>query len=112
MLFLKKLFLNILTEHKRQHRSKTSGIGLVWDTTDSAKTPLKETHRQISRRQLNRNLIEYFIALNKHPRGCVNLEFLSSLLSQGADINCGDKYGQTVLHEVSIYCEIWTDCVT
>ncbi|KAK5622448.1 hypothetical protein CRENBAI_003327 [Crenichthys baileyi] len=31
----------------------------------------------------------------------VDLQFLDEVISDGADPNCSDRYGQTVLHEVS-----------
>ena len=50
----------------------------------------------------NRTLIEYFARLGQSEKDneCINLEYIESLLNSGAAINCTDKYGQTVLHEV------------
>ena len=50
----------------------------------------------------NRNLIEYFARKSKEPNGHISLEYLDSTLQNGARIDCTDKFGQTVLHEVSL----------
>ncbi|OAF72092.1 hypothetical protein A3Q56_00136 [Intoshia linei] len=54
----------------------------------------------------SRNLIEYFSRLSskESDNEQLNLEFVESLIRNGADINCSDKYGQTVMHEAS---RIW-----
>lgn len=66
------------------------------DGTDASKVDkeMKNIH--------NRNLIEYFarMAQSKNEDECVNLDYILSVLNNGADINCTDKYKQTVLHEV------------
>lgn len=53
---------------------------------------------------LNRNLIEYFarLANSKNSNEAINLEYVQSLLDKKARINCTDKFGQTVLHEVCV----------
>ena len=45
---------------------------------------------------------EYFAQLGESSEEdeCINLEYIDFLLKNGANINCTDKYGQTVLHEV------------
>ncbi|ESO84661.1 hypothetical protein LOTGIDRAFT_168525 [Lottia gigantea] len=51
----------------------------------------------------NRALMQYFAKLGQanHDDEYVNLDFIESLLNSGANINCMDKYGQTILHEVA-----------
>ncbi|XP_035826485.1 uncharacterized protein LOC101851051 isoform X3 [Aplysia californica] len=51
----------------------------------------------------NRALMQYFAKLGQSMKEdeTINLEFVHTLVSSGADINCTDKYGQTVLHEVA-----------
>ncbi len=88
-------------------RRKTGGIGLDYavgsnlgiDETDSKS--MDATQRQVIFTH-NRNLIEYFakLAESKDEDECVNLEYVESLLNSGAKIDCTDKYGQSILHEV------------
>ena len=51
---------------------------------------------------MNRSLIQYFAKLgrSKNDEDVVDLDYVEQMLSNGADINCADKYGQTLLHEV------------
>lgn len=51
----------------------------------------------------NRALIQYFAKLGQSGKSdeMLDLDFVEGLLNQGADINCTDKYGQTIFHEVS-----------
>ena len=52
----------------------------------------------------NRAFIQYFAKLGQSmvDDEIINLEFVHTLVNSGADINCADKYGQTVLHEVIV----------
>ena len=52
----------------------------------------------------NRNLIEYFarLALTSEDNDNINLEYVETVLQNGADIDCTDKYGQSIFHEVSL----------
>ena len=58
-------------------------------------------HQHLQRAR-NRNLIEYFAKLgtSANEDAEISLEFVDEIVKGGADINCTDKYGQTVLHEV------------
>ena len=51
----------------------------------------------------NKGLLTYFarIGSSGSSEEEVDLKFVLSLLSAGADINIGDKYGQRILHAVS-----------
>ncbi|GFO19273.1 transient receptor potential cation channel subfamily v member 1-like isoform x2 [Plakobranchus ocellatus] len=51
----------------------------------------------------NRALLQYFAELGQSTKEdeFINLDFVHTLVASGADINCTDKHGQTVLHEVS-----------
>ncbi|KAJ4922186.1 hypothetical protein JOQ06_016592 [Pogonophryne albipinna] len=53
--------------------------------------------------QLNRNLLNHFreLAAADQDSDQVDLDFLDQLISDGADPNSSDRFGQTVLHEVS-----------
>lgn len=47
----------------------------------------------------NRGLLTYFARIGTGNQECqVDLGFVQSLLSAGASINIGDRYGQTILH--------------
>ena len=52
----------------------------------------------------NRNLIEYFarLALASDDNDNINLEYVETVLQNGADIDCTDKFGQSIFHEVSL----------
>jgi len=51
----------------------------------------------------NKALIIYFskLARSKSAQDELDLDFIESLLNNGADINTTDRYGQTVFHEVA-----------
>ncbi|KAK3576791.1 hypothetical protein CHS0354_002574 [Potamilus streckersoni] len=51
----------------------------------------------------NRALIEYFAKLghSKKEDEVIDLDFVDTLLENGADIQCTDRHGQTLLHEVA-----------
>ncbi|CAL1548535.1 unnamed protein product [Lymnaea stagnalis] len=52
---------------------------------------------------INQALIQYFSKLGQSEKEneTINLEFVETLLKSGADINCTDRWGQTILHEVA-----------
>lgn len=51
----------------------------------------------------NRSLIDYFAKLGRstNPAEVIDLDFVETLLHSGAQINCTDKHGQSLLHEVA-----------
>ncbi|XP_060608623.1 uncharacterized protein LOC132760627 isoform X3 [Ruditapes philippinarum] len=51
----------------------------------------------------NRALLQYFAKLGKSQKDdeVVDLDFVETLVTSGADINCTDRHGQTLLHEVA-----------
>ncbi|KAL2083200.1 hypothetical protein ACEWY4_020973 [Coilia grayii] len=69
--------------------------GLAWDedTVDGLENTLR----------LNKNLLDHFrvLAARNEDTDEVDLPYLSGVLTDGADPNSADKYGQTVLHEIS-----------
>ncbi|XP_064605915.1 transient receptor potential cation channel subfamily V member 2-like [Liolophura sinensis] len=88
-------------------RTKTSGLGLdeihddyllnnKIDGTDG-----KRNSKLCA--ENNRALIHYFADLGRKQDDSVNvnLDFIESLLKGGAQVDCTDKHGQTVLHEVA-----------
>ncbi|MBN3320295.1 PYX protein, partial [Atractosteus spatula] len=52
---------------------------------------------------LNKELLDHFrtLAASSMDTDQVDLQFLESLITDGADVNTADKYGQTALHEIS-----------
>ncbi|CAH1772535.1 unnamed protein product [Owenia fusiformis] len=84
-------------------RRKTGGDGLddIADEHFIPKDP-KDTKWQM-KAACNRNLIQYFAKLgqSKNQNEKIDLAFVSNLLENGALIDCSDKYGQTVFHEVA-----------
>ncbi|XP_069036124.1 transient receptor potential channel pyrexia [Lepisosteus oculatus] len=52
---------------------------------------------------LNKELLDHFrtLAASNMDTDQVDLQFLESLITDGADVNTADKYGQTALHEIS-----------
>ena len=71
------------------------GLMLESDKSNNERTRLAEIK--------SKELIHYFVSLakNKDREKTVNLDFVETLMKDGADPNRGDKYGQTVLHEVA-----------
>ncbi|XP_062375436.1 transient receptor potential cation channel subfamily A member 1 [Sardina pilchardus] len=69
--------------------------GLAWDedTVDGLDRTLR----------LNKNLLDHFrvLATSNEDTDEVDLPYLNGVLTDGADANTADKYGQTVLHEIS-----------
>ena len=56
----------------------------------------------------NRNLIEYFarLSLSGDDNESINLEYVETVLKNGADIDCTDKYGQSIFHEVRLIIKV------
>ncbi|XP_024152283.1 transient receptor potential channel pyrexia [Oryzias melastigma] len=56
---------------------------------------------------LNKTLLDHFrqLAATNQDTDQVDLQFLDGLISDGADPNSSDRYGQTVLHEI---CRLWS----
>ncbi|XP_028846032.1 transient receptor potential channel pyrexia [Denticeps clupeoides] len=70
--------------------------GLAWDE-DEVDGGLDQTQ------SLNKSLLDHFriLAASNEDTDEVDLPFLNRVLTDGADPNTSDKYGQTVLHEIS-----------
>ena len=82
-------------------RRRAGGMGLMYDVTGDAVDGGSNTRHHVMVAQ-NRNLIEYFARLGQsHDEGeYINLDYVRTILKNGANINCTDKYGQSVFHEV------------
>lgn len=72
----------------------------------NTKSSQKLNHPSTLSRSSNKALIIYFskLARSTNPNESLDLDFIESLLNNGADINMCDKYGQTIFHEVA---RIW-----
>ncbi|XP_076824504.1 uncharacterized protein LOC143470330 isoform X2 [Clavelina lepadiformis] len=72
------------------------------DTQDQA-TSGSEVQRtkeaNVVKEGFNKQLISYFVKLAKKDE--IDLKYVDKLLHDGADINCRDKHGQGLLHEVA-----------
>lgn len=64
---------------------------------------LRQDTKKKLRSANDKTLIDYFFQLgqSRDPNAKVDLDFVDSLIKNGANINCTDKHGQTLLHEVS-----------
>lgn len=60
------------------------------------------SHVLLCRSAANRALIQYFAKLgqSKNTDEHLDLDFVEGLITQGADVNCTDEDGQTIMHEV------------
>ena len=59
--------------------------------------------RASTRKDPNQALLQYFAKLSSSPdvEDSLDLEHIQSLLHEGASVNTSDRFGQTLLHEVS-----------
>ncbi|XP_062576735.1 transient receptor potential cation channel subfamily V member 3-like [Saccostrea cucullata] len=67
---------------------------------------MKQDTKKKLRSANDKTLIDYFYQLgqSRDPNAKVDLDFVDSLIKNGANINCSDKHGQTLMHEV---CRTW-----
>ncbi|XP_013391389.1 transient receptor potential cation channel subfamily V member 1 isoform X2 [Lingula anatina] len=80
---------------------KTSGLGIDEMSPTYHTESLLRGEKQITV-DCNRALIHYFAQLGLlKDVDSLDLDFVDSLLTSGADVKCTDKNGQTVLHEVA-----------
>ncbi|XP_064624369.1 transient receptor potential cation channel subfamily A member 1-like isoform X1 [Lineus longissimus] len=82
-------------------RRCTGGKGLA-DIEEDFISDSKSTSRQMVVAS-NRTLLQYFARLGgtSNYDECIDLDFVESLFKNGARIDCTDKYGQTIFHEVA-----------
>ena len=102
----------MLQREKRQSR-KISGsytilqsepeeeVELSYENPSGSSTSLRS--RASSRKDPNQALLQYFAKLSSSPdvEDSLDLEHIQSLLHEGASVNSSDRFGQTLLHEVS-----------
>lgn len=94
----------------RQERRKLTGFqvevkycGLAEDDEDD-KEQRDKTDNINKNQQLNKKLLDHFrhLAASNQDTDQVDLQLLDRAISDGADPNASDRYGQTVLHEVTL----------
>ena len=81
---------------------ETYGCYQQGDSQDGVKSTAGVIRRQMQTAP-NRSLIQYLARLSDPEKmeDFIDLEFVDSLIREGADINCTDLFGQSVLHEVA-----------
>ncbi|CAG5133070.1 unnamed protein product, partial [Candidula unifasciata] len=90
-----------------EDRTLSSGLGLddMLDGFSSTSKVNSQFLKKDSRLSAvnNQALIQYFAKLgqSKNEDEVIDLDYVDTLLASGADINCIDRHGQTVMHEVA-----------
>lgn len=81
---------------------KGKGLDQMEDLEAFKPFSMKQDTRKKLRTANDKTLIDYFYQLgqSRNPNAKVDLDFIDSLIKNGANINCTDKHGQTLLHEV------------
>ena len=76
-----------------------------WDDSENRKrySPVKQSSKEGYSLASCRSLIMYFSKLGKGKNDKENIEmkFLDSMFSTGADVNFQDKHGQSIMHEIA-----------
>ncbi|XP_041645596.1 transient receptor potential cation channel subfamily A member 1 [Cheilinus undulatus] len=92
----------------RQRRRKLKGVhletryrGLAED--DESDEKQRDEIDTSKNQHLNRKLLNHFrhLAFTNQDTDQVDLQFVDEVISDGADPNSSDRYGQTILHEIS-----------
>ncbi|XP_032408672.1 transient receptor potential cation channel subfamily A member 1 isoform X4 [Xiphophorus hellerii] len=86
----------------KQQSSLLTGVHLEARYTGLAEEDETDTTTKLQK-HLDKKLLDHFrhLAASNQDTDQVDLQFLDEVISGGADPNCSDRYGQTVLHEVS-----------
>ncbi|XP_068590598.1 transient receptor potential channel pyrexia isoform X2 [Cebidichthys violaceus] len=93
----------------KQRRRKLTGVQLemkyrgLAEDEEGDEEQRDETDTTNKNQQLNKQLLNHFrlLAATNHDTDQVDLDFLDEVISEGADPNSSDRYGQTILHEIS-----------
>ncbi|XP_043993235.1 transient receptor potential cation channel subfamily A member 1 isoform X2 [Gambusia affinis] len=87
---------------RKQQSSVLTGVHLEARYTGLAEEDETDTTTKLQK-HLDKKLLDHFrhLAASNQDTDQVDLQFLDEVISDGADPNCSDRYGQTVLHEVS-----------
>ncbi|XP_054456669.1 transient receptor potential channel pyrexia-like [Anoplopoma fimbria] len=73
------------------------------DDDEGSEVQRDETDTTNRNQQLNKKLLNHFrqLAATNQDTDQVDFDFLDKVISEGADPNSSDRYGQTILHEIS-----------
>ncbi|XP_041866650.1 transient receptor potential channel pyrexia [Melanotaenia boesemani] len=88
----------------KQRRRKLAGVQPELKYKGLAEDDVGDETDTINKNQnLNKKLLDHFrqLAATNEDTDQVDLQFLDEVISDGADPNSSDRYGQTVLHEIS-----------
>ncbi|XP_027863327.1 transient receptor potential cation channel subfamily A member 1 isoform X1 [Xiphophorus couchianus] len=87
---------------RKQRSSLLTGVHLEARYTGLAEEDETDTTTKLQK-HLDKKLLDHFrhLAASNQDTDQVDLQFLDEVISGGADPNCSDRYGQTILHEVS-----------
>ncbi|XP_053393911.1 uncharacterized protein LOC123525348 isoform X2 [Mercenaria mercenaria] len=95
------------TEEGLDKRGTIGGLGLDDIHEDFVSGDQKLFGEKVTTKSMssasNRALLQYFAKLGKSQKDdeVVDLDFVETLVNSGANINCTDRHGQTLLHEVA-----------
>ena len=97
--------LEYINEVNEENRGKQGEIAQSDNGEDQSENQANgnETDGLKKSEDSNQALLQYFGKLSSSSDcdDCLNLEHIKSLLSEGASVNTSDRFGQTLLHEVS-----------
>ena len=104
--FIQDMHVSIITDGINDDENESSAVGGIGLDTDGDHEKSTFQPFGASKKKINagdRSLIDYFARLgkSKDPNEVIDLNFVDTLVQNGANINCTDKHGQTLLHEVS-----------
>ncbi|KAM6922325.1 transient receptor potential cation channel subfamily A member 1 isoform 2-T2 [Lycodopsis pacificus] len=93
----------------KQRRRKLKGVQLemkyrgLAEDDEGDEEQRDETDTTNKSQQLNKQLLNHFrlLSATNQDTDQVDLDFLDEVISEGADPNSSDRYGQTILHEIS-----------
>ena len=99
------LFIEGTLDEEEKAAIKGKGIDQMEDMEAYKPFGMKQDTKKKLRSANDKTLIDYFCQLgqSRDPNAKVDLDFVDSLITNGANINCTDKHGQTLLHEVCMF---------
>ena len=95
--------LEYINEANDENRGEQGEIAQCDNGEDQSENQANETDGLKKSEDSNQALLQYFgkLSSSNDCDDCLNLEHIKSLLSEGASVNTSDRFGQTLLHEVS-----------
>ena len=91
------------TEDQETESIEGSTLHVVEDDAVTAQSSVSVRSRCSSLQDPNQGLLKYVAKLSSSPNleDSLDLEYIKSLIREGASVNTCDRFGQTLLHEVS-----------